>query len=70
MGSQDDVMNVVTFHGTSYNVCNFLVKMATFKQAMKLTFGCNKFGKRAVQNLRTRIHFYKKSRNQVDKITY
>ena len=33
-----------------------------------LTFGRNKFDKRTVQNLQTRIYFYKKSRNQVDKI--
>ena len=29
---------------------------------------CNKFGKRTVQNLPTRIHFLKKSLGQVDKI--
>ena len=29
---------------------------------------CNKFGKKAVQNLPTRIHFFKKSRDQVDKV--
>ena len=37
------------------NVCNFLAEMATFKQAIKLTFGRNKFGKRTVQDLQTRI---------------
>ena len=59
----------MTFPGTSYNMCNFSVEMSTFKQAKKLTFGCNKFGKRAVQNLPTRIYFQKKSRDEVDKIT-
>ena len=41
----------LTFPGTPYNVCNFLVEMSTFKGAIKLTFGRNKFGKRAAQNL-------------------
>ena len=36
----------VTFPGTSFNVSNFLVEMPKFKQAIKLTFGCNKFGKK------------------------
>ena len=39
----------VTFRGTSYNVCNFLVEISILKQAIKLSFGRNKFGKRAVQ---------------------
>ena len=47
----------VTFPGTSYNVCNFKVEMSTFKQAIKLSFRRNKFGKRKVQNLQTRIYF-------------
>ena len=29
----------MTFPGTSDNVCNFLVKMSPFKQAIELTFG-------------------------------
>ena len=53
-GHECDHMN---FSGTSYNVCNVLVEMSTFKQAIKLNFGRNKFGKRRVQNLHTRIHF-------------
>ena len=47
----------VTFRRISYYFCNFLVEMSTFKQAIKLTFGRNKFGKRTMQNLQTRIHF-------------
>ena len=46
-----------TFPGTSYDMCNFLVEMSTFRQAIKLTFGRNKFCKKKVQNLQTRIHF-------------
>ena len=30
----------VTFPGTSYNMCKFLVEMSTFKQAIKLTPKC------------------------------
>ena len=58
----------VAFSGTSYNVLKLLVELSTFKQAIKLIFWRNKFGKRTVQNVQTRIHFLKKSRNQVDKI--
>ena len=39
-----------------------------FKQDIKLTFGRNKFGKRRVQNLQTRIHF-SKSRDEVNEIS-
>ena len=46
-----------TFPGTSYDMCNFLVELSTFRQAMKMTFGCNKFCKKTVQNLQTRTHF-------------
>ena len=35
----------MTFPGTSYNVCNFLVEMSTFKQLIKLTSGRNKVSK-------------------------
>ena len=42
--------------------------MPVFKQARKVTFGRNKFGKRTVQNLLTRKHFWKKSRDQIDEI--
>ena len=31
-----------------------------------MTFGRNKFGKRKAKNLKTRIYFLKKSRDQVD----
>ena len=41
----------------SANVYNFLVKISTFKQIIKLTFGHNKFGTRTVQNSQTRILF-------------
>ena len=40
-----------------FNVYNFLVEMSTFKLAIKLTFGRNKFDKRTVQYLQTRIYF-------------
>ena len=54
--------------GTSCDMCNILVEMSTFKEAIKLTFGCNKFSKRLVQNLPTRIKKKKKSGDQIDKI--
>ena len=61
--------DLVAFPGTSYNVCNnFLVDTSKLKQARKLTFGCSKFDKTAVQNLPTRIYLLKKSGDQVDKI--
>ena len=47
---------------------NFLVEMLTFKQGIKVTSGRNRFGKRTVQNLQTRMHFSKKLCDQVDKI--
>ena len=56
----------VTFPGTFYNVCNLLVQVSTFEQVLKLTFGRNKFGKRTVQSLQTRIKKKKKSLDQVD----
>ena len=37
-----------------------LNRMSTFKQAIKLTSGRNKVGKRTVQNLQTRVHFRKR----------
>ena len=57
----------VTFPGTSYNAFNFLVEMSTFKQVIKLSFGCKKFGTAAVEDIQARIKFLKKSRDQVDK---
>ena len=59
MVSQGDIM-MWSCDFSSYNVCNFLVEISTFKQAIKLTFGRNKFGKRTVQNLQARIHFQEK----------
>ena len=49
-----------------YNVCNFLVDMSTFTQAMKLVFR-HKFRKKTVQNKQVRIHFLKKSCDQIEK---
>ena len=46
-----------------------LTTNVTFTQTIKLIFGCNRFGKRTVYNLQTRIHFLKKTRDLVDKIT-
>ena len=54
--------------GNSYNICNFLVEMLTYKQTIILTFGRNKFSKRTLQNLETRAHFWEKSRDQIDKM--
>ena len=42
--------------------------MLTFKQAIKLTFGRNKFSKRTMQNSQSRKNFQKNPRDQVDKI--
>ena len=52
----------------TYNLFNFLVEFSTYKQVIKLTFRRDKFGKKTVQNLQTRMHFYKTLGNQVDKI--
>ena len=38
-------------------MCKFLLEMSTFTPATKMTFGRNKFGKTAMYNLQTRIHF-------------
>ena len=46
----------VTFPGTSCNMYNFLVDMSTFKQAIKMKMGRNKFAKMAVKNLQTVTH--------------
>ena len=53
--------------GISYDVCNFLVEMSTFKQAIKLTFGRNNFGKKKLKNLQARIRFQKNSCVQIGK---
>ena len=58
----------MSFSGTFYNVCNLLVEISAFKRSMKLTNEHNKFGKRTVQNLQTRTHFLKRSRNPADQI--
>ena len=42
------MMSWMCFIQALYNVCNFL-EMSLFKQAVKLTFGRNKFGKTTVQ---------------------
>ena len=50
-------------------MCNFLFEISTFKQAIKLTFGRNKFGRWTVFSLQTRIHFLEKvTYEQIDKI--
>ena len=36
------------------------IEMSTFTPAIKLTFGHNRFGRRAVCNLQTRIQFSEK----------
>ena len=41
----------------SDNDWNLLVEMSTYKQAIKLTFGSESFGKKEVQKLPTKIHF-------------
>ena len=71
MGLADVVMNVIdhmtfTTFAAFYNVCNFLVDMSTFTQAIKLVFR-HKFRKKTVQNKQVRIHFWKKSCDQIEK---
>ena len=60
-----DNMTFTTFIAF-YNVCNFLVDMSTFTQAIKLVFR-HKFRKKTVQNKQVRIHFLKKSCDQIEK---
>ena len=45
----------VTCLWISYDVCNFLIEILKFKQAIKMTFMCNKCDKRTAKNLKTRI---------------
>ena len=45
----------VTFPWISYDVCNFLIEILKFKQAIQMTFGRNKCDKRTAKNLKTRI---------------
>lgn len=52
----------------SYLLCNLLLQMLIFTQVMKLKFGHDKFGKRIVLNLKTRIHLKKKPRGQDDEM--
>ena len=67
MRSKVNVMNGhVTLPGNSYNICNFLVEMLTYKQTIKLSFGRNKFSRRTLQNLETKAHLWKKSRGKTD----
>ena len=56
----------VALLGNSYNICNFLVEMLTYKQTIKLSFGRNKFSRRSLQNLETKAHLWKKSRGKTD----
>ena len=56
------------FSKKCFLLCNFLLEISTFRSAVKLTFGHNRFGKRTVYNKQTRMHFRKKSREQVDTI--
>ena len=60
-----DHMTFTTFTAF-YNVCNFLVDMSTFTQAIKLVFR-HKFRKKTVQNKQVRIHFLKRSCDQIEK---
>ena len=46
-----DVMWSCDFSWKYFLLRNFLLEMTTFKQVVKLTFGCKEFGKRTVQNL-------------------
>ena len=70
MWSRDNIMNVVSllFQEILFGL-RLLTTNVTFTQTIKLIFGCNRFGKRTVYNLQTRIHFLKKTRDLVDKIT-
>ena len=63
-------MRSLDFSKKHFLLCNFLPEMSTFTSAIKLTFGRNGFSKKTICNLQTRIHFSKKSRNQVDEIIY
>ena len=52
------VMNAVMWHFLKhFLLSNFLIEMSTFTSAMKLSFGRNRFGKRTMYNLQTKIHF-------------
>ena len=44
-----NVMSVIT--------CTVLLEIPTFSPAIKLTYGWNRFGKRAMKNLKIRIYF-------------
>ena len=58
MGYQDDAINVVTrlFLELLIILSTYLVEMSIFyHKVVKLTFESNKFGKRTVHNLQTRI---------------
>ena len=57
---------IFTTFAAFYNVCNFLVDMSTFTQAIKLVFR-HKFRKKTVQNKQVRIHFLKQSCDQIEK---
>ena len=66
MRSTDDA---IWLHESSYFLeSNSLLNISTSAEAMKLKFECDKFGKRTVSNLQTRM-FLEKSRDQIDEIT-
>ena len=56
--------NILTWHQLE-NFCNFLVEISTFKQTISFIFRRDEFGKRKVQNLQTRIHFWKSYVNKL-----
>ena len=60
-----DHVTFITF-AFFYNVCNFLVVMSTFPQAIKFIFQ-HKFRKKTVQNKQVGIYFLKKSCDQIEK---
>ena len=49
-------------------VCNFLLETSTSTQTTKVKFGHDKFGEKAMYNVKPRKTFLKKSRDQVDKV--
>ena len=51
-------MWLLDFFWKYFLVCNFLLAKSTSAQTMKLTFGRNKFGKRTLYSLQTKIQFY------------
>lgn len=55
----NDDMNLVTWF--FLNILSSLrLKTSTSTKAIKLNFGCDKFGEKTVYNLKTAVHFQKK----------